>query len=107
MTQIHIIRGRSKTIEYVSQRDLSGSSFASHIRTARTPESQLLAEWSISYVTDGTDGKLILHLTAEQTAVITVTSGFMDIKANNTGLPDEVEQLTDIIGVTISSPITP
>lgn len=104
---IHIIRGRSKTIEYVAQRDLSGSSFASHIRSQRHPESPLLAEWDISFATDGTDGRLLLHLTAAETAEIEAPDGYMDIKALNSGLPDDIEQLTGILHVVFDWPVTP
>lgn len=105
--QVTIIRGRSKTIEYVSQRDLSGSSYASHIRVQRHPESELIAEWDVDFVTDGTDGKLLLHLTAEQTAAIEASKGYMDIKALSTGLPEDVEQITSIISVVFEWPVTP
>lgn len=67
----------------------------------------LLAEWSIDFITDGTDGELLLTLTAEQTSQVSETMGYMDIKRIGDGSPNNIEQLTAAIPVIFEWPVTP
>jgi hypothetical protein len=59
--------------------DVSAETLTSEIRTHPTVDAALIVEWEISFVTDGTDGKLMLKI--DDTARdIVPTKGYMDIK---------------------------
>lgn len=67
--------------------DVSGDTITSEIRAQPDHESTLIATWTVSFVTDGTDGRLQLVLDDSVTAGITVDSGFMDLKRLSSGEP--------------------
>jgi hypothetical protein len=60
--------------------DVSNDTITSEIRSEPTQEAPLLATWAVAFVTDGTDGKLILTLDNTFTEQIAANSGFMDLK---------------------------
>jgi hypothetical protein len=60
--------------------DISGSTFASQIRSEPTVESPLLATWVVTFTTDGHDGLLTLKLDDLITGQIQANSGYMDLK---------------------------
>jgi hypothetical protein len=75
-----IWRSRLNVIQVDLGEDVSADTFTSEIRTEPDTNSQLLAEFDVDFVTDGTDGKLTLTLSALDAGQITVDSGWTDIK---------------------------
>jgi hypothetical protein len=65
--------------------NISTSSFASEIRSEPNSDSPLLATWTVAFLTDGTDGKLLLSLDEVASAQITALSGYMDVKRTFAG----------------------
>jgi hypothetical protein len=77
--ELKIYKGRVNSIQVNLGYDASSDVLTSEIRTHPTVEATLIAEFDISFVTDGTDGKIVLTL--DDTARdITPTTGYMDIK---------------------------
>jgi len=67
--------------------DVSADTITSQIRAEQDPTSALIATWAVSFVTDGTDGLLLLTLDNALTTGITVDSGYMDLKRVSAGEP--------------------
>lgn len=68
--------------------NISSDVITSEIRAEDNSESELLATWLVSFVTDGTDGKCILTIDdSALTAVGERTTGFMDAKRFSGGEP--------------------
>lgn len=70
--------------------DVSLDTLTSEIKTQSDSDSTLIATWSISYVTDGVDGEIILTLDDSVTSLIDYTRGYMDIKRVTGGEPVSV-----------------
>lgn len=70
--------------------DISSDEFTSEIRVDKNPEAELIATWTVTFFTDGTDGKLVLTLDDTVTADITKSTGYMDIKRVSAGEPLDV-----------------
>lgn len=87
MEPIPIYRGYKKQIFVALGYDVSEDDLSSQIRVTEDPESDLLATWAIGFVTDGTDGELILTLDASETNVTTHSKGYMNIKRISAGEP--------------------
>lgn len=87
---ITIHRGRTEKIGVSLNFDISNDDFSSHIRVGRSQESTKIAEWQISFLTDGKDGKLIFTLDDSVTKNIVQDRGYMDIKRISGGEPYEV-----------------
>lgn len=77
---IYIRVGRHNTVAVRFDGDISTEVLTSEIRKEKSKTSELIATFTPSFATDGTDG--ILLLTLDQTASdgITFTNGWMDIK---------------------------
>lgn len=73
-------KGRTNVVIVELGFDASAETYASQIRSEPNVESPLLAEWEVSFVTDGSDGKLQLFLSETVTAQIVPQSGYMDLK---------------------------
>lgn len=67
--------------------DVSNDTFASQIRVGRSQDTGLIADWICSFVTDGSDGELVLTMTPEVSSLITHTQGYMDVKRVTEGRP--------------------
>lgn len=87
MPQITVQKGRTKTLSIGVGFDASQDEFVSEIRAEKNRESEHLATWVVSWLTDGTDGELILTLDDSVTSEITKDSGWMDIKRVSGGEP--------------------
>lgn len=87
---INIHLGRTNTIVVNLGIDVSSDSFTSEIRAEADQTSLLLATWDIVFETDGVDGRLIMTLDDSQTAPITRSTGYMDIKRVSGGEPISV-----------------
>lgn len=79
-TPIVVVKGRDNVLAVGLGEDVSGDTFTSEIRVAEDPESALIAEWVVSFATDGTDGELVLTLSAAASATVQHKTGWMDLK---------------------------
>jgi hypothetical protein len=80
-------KGRTNIIACDMGLDVSGDLITSEIRTEPDVSSPLLATWTITFLTDGRDGELILTLDNTITSQIKANSGYMDIKRVSGGEP--------------------
>ena len=78
--KVVIHKGRTNTFRVNLGMNVSADTFTSEIRTEPMVEAPLIAEWNVRFVTDGSDGKLILTLDNTITKQIKTTSGYMDFK---------------------------
>lgn len=67
--------------------DVSTDTITSEIRVKEDPTSSLIATWTVSFASDGTDGEIVLTLPQAAVANITRTTGYMDIKRVSGGQP--------------------
>lgn len=85
--EVIVHKGRVNVVIVELGIDVSGDTITSEIRTAPTTDAELLATWDVTFVTDGTDGKLSLFLDDVDTATLKPTSGYMDLKRMSGGQP--------------------
>lgn len=78
--EVVVHKGRTNIIRVHMGIDVSADTITSEIRSEPNVESPLLATWTVSFETDGTDGKLILVLDNTITSQISATGGYMDLK---------------------------
>ena len=75
-----IYLGRTNLLTVRYGFDISNDTFTSQIRKGPSRSSDLLATWSIDFVTDGVDGDLIFTLPPSETQTISDLVGWMDVK---------------------------
>lgn len=80
-------KGRTNTLTISLGEDVSLDTITSEIRTAPDMAATLIAEWDVTFTTDGTDGELTLTLDDVITGQITAASGYMDLKRVVDGEP--------------------
>lgn len=90
MDQLTIKRGRTIVVPVSLGFDISADTFTSEIRVGRDISTALIATWSVTFATDGTDGELLLSLDDAVTALISYSIGYMDIKRVTGGEPVSV-----------------
>lgn len=90
MKQIVVHKGRTVVITVSLGIDVSQDTITSQIRASKGADSDLIAEWSVAFATDGTDGELILTLDNSVTSTIEKTIGYMDLKRVSGGEPISV-----------------
>lgn len=90
MDQIVVHKGRTVIVPVSLGFDVSNDVITSEIRTDKDAESDLIATWDVTYLTDGIDGELILTLDDSVTAAIEKSSGYMDLKRMSGGEPVNV-----------------
>lgn len=90
MRSVVVHKGRTEVLAVSLSYDVSQDVLTSHIRVSPSRTSQLIAEWTVSFDTDGTDGKLLLTLDDSVTTNINASSGYMDIKRMVNGEPIHV-----------------
>lgn len=78
--KVIVHKNRTNTLLVNMGINVVGSVITSEIRSEPSVDSPLIAQWVVSYVTDGTDGKLKLVLDNTFTADIKANSGYMDMK---------------------------
>lgn len=88
--KVIVHKNRTNSIQVHLGYDVSDDTITSEIRTEPNVNSTLIATWDVGFLTDGTDGKLVLSLDDEVTAAITVNSGYMDLKRMLGGEPISV-----------------
>lgn len=87
MRQITVHKGRTVTVLAALGYDVSSDVITSEIRESEHRTSPIIATWSISFATDGTDGELVLVLDDSITTAITKSVGYMDLKRIKDGEP--------------------
>lgn len=87
MKQIIVHKGRSVILPVSVGFDISTDAVTSQIRVSKKHDSELIATWSVEFLTDGTDGELLLKLDNAVTAAIDKSVGYMDIKRITGGEP--------------------
>lgn len=90
MDQIIIHRGRTVVVPVSVSYDLTGSTITSDIRKTRKASSDLIASWSVSFKTDGSDGDFLLTIPHDVTTPIVDELGYMDIKRVLDGEPTNI-----------------
>lgn len=70
--------------------NVAGDAFTSQIRERADGTSTVIATWDVTFVTDGSDGELMLTLDDSVTTAITKSKGYMDIKRVTNGEPVSV-----------------
>lgn len=90
MDPIYVDKGRTVKVPVGLGIDVSDDAFTSEIREKPNRTSDVIAEWTVTFLTDGTDGELILTLDDSITSAITKTKGYMDIKRVTNGEPISV-----------------
>jgi hypothetical protein len=87
---VEVYRKRLNVVRVSMEMDVSQDAFSSEIRTEKNSESTLLATWTASFATDGTDGELLLTLDDSddaQLSEVTRSIGYMDVKRITNGKP--------------------
>lgn len=85
--KIIVHKGRTNILQVNLGMNVSTDTFTSEIRAEPTQESPLLATWVVSFVTNGSDGKLKLTLDNVITDQIAANNGYMDLKRVSNGEP--------------------
>lgn len=78
--EVVVYKGRDNTVKVHLGRDVSASIFTSQIRSGTSVNTPFLADWDVSFETDGEDGKLLLEMNALTSGQITAEVGYMDLK---------------------------
>lgn len=89
-TTIVVHRGRTEKLPVQLAYDVSQDTITSQIRRGRSVNSPLIAEWDVSYRTDGKDGLIDLVLDDSVTILIDADMGYMDLKRVTGGEPVSV-----------------
>jgi hypothetical protein len=87
LQRLTVYKNRSNRIQVDMKEDVSGMTLTAEIRTQPSHLSPLLATWTVSFVTDGTDGLVELYLSDTITAQIEADTGYTDIKKVISGEP--------------------
>lgn len=86
-SEVVVHKGRTNVVRVHMGIDVSSDTITSEIRTEPDQESPLIATWTVTFETDGTDGKLVLILDDLITGEVTVDGGYMDLKRMSGGEP--------------------
>ncbi len=78
--EIVVHKGRTNVVTVSLGVNISADTFTSQIRTEPNSDSPFIAEWVVTFATNGTDGELVLTLDDLITSEINVNSGYMDLK---------------------------
>ena len=87
MNEVIVYKGRTNIISVSFGYDISADTFSSEIREQPDSASTLIATWTVTELTDGTDGELVLTLDNTITSAITAKRGYMDIKRTSGSEP--------------------
>jgi hypothetical protein len=84
---IIIHRNRTNKVLVSVGIDVSQDTITSQIRTEKSSTSTLIATWVVSYVTNGSDGELVLTLDNSALTSVEESYGYMDLKRVSAGEP--------------------
>lgn len=87
MKQVIVHRGRTVILPVSLGIDVSQDVITSDIRVDKDSASALITTWVVSFATNGIDGEIILKLDNAVTALITKSTGYMDLKRVTGGEP--------------------
>lgn len=104
MQQVEVYRSRTVILPVSLGFDVSEETITSEIRVAQSPTSDLIATWTVTNKTDGTDGEIILTLDDEITSEIVQTIGYMDLKRMSGGEPLSI--FSEPLQVVFLDPVT-
>lgn len=85
--QLTVFKGRTAVVQVHIGFDVSADTFKSEIRKEENRDSDLIATWNVEFLSDGTDGKLVLTLDNFITSAIETSKGYMDLKRLTGGEP--------------------
>jgi hypothetical protein len=86
-SKVIVHKGRTNIVNVSLGIDVSADTITSEIRQEPNQDSELIATWTVTKKTDGSDGELILTLDDAITKTIEATSGYMDLKRIVGGQP--------------------
>jgi len=78
--KVIVHKDRTNVIQVNCGFDISDDTITSEIRSEPHITAPLIVAWDVDYLTDGTDGKLILTIDNSAAGGITANSGYMDLK---------------------------
>lgn len=84
---VKIYKNRTNILPVNLGINVSTDTLISEIREGSTVTSPLIATWTISFLTDGVDGKCIFRLDDAQLSTVTAKKGYMDVKRISGGEP--------------------
>ena len=90
MDDIVVYKNRTNVLSVSLGSDISADTFASEIREKAGVASPLIATWDVAFLTDGTDGELVLTIDDSALTAVTQKAGYMDIKRTTGGEPFQV-----------------
>lgn len=85
MKRVFVYRGRTNKLQISLGFDVSADVITSEIRDQPNSNSDLLATWNVTFITDGTDGEILLTLPQGALTNVTKTMGYMDLKRTSGG----------------------
>lgn len=85
--EVVVHRNRTNILPVSLGTDVSGETFTSEIRAKVDPTSTLLATWTVTFLTDGSDGELVLRIDNSNLTNVAKNYGYMDIKRMSGGEP--------------------
>lgn len=85
--QVVVHKGRTNVVTVSLGIDVSTDTITSQIRAAPNVDAPLLAQWTVEFADDGSDGELILTLDDSVTSNIEADRGYMDLKRVTGGEP--------------------
>lgn len=102
--QLIVHKGRTNRVSFSLGYDVSGETFASQIRVEANQTSPLIATWNVAFLTDGTDGELVLTMDNLVSGAIVQAKGYMDVKRVSGGEPLAVHD--DVLEVLFKETVT-
>lgn len=84
---VKVYKGRRNVITLNLGFDVSADTITSQIRAELDSASTLIATWTVTEETDGTDGKIVLTLDDSALSSVTAKRGYMDLKRVSGGEP--------------------
>lgn len=101
---LKVFKNRTNRVPVELGFDVSADTIESEIRVGKSSESELIATWTVDFLTDGTDGKLVLTLDDSLLAGELPDVAYMDMKRISGGEPIGV--FTDPIRVKFRDTVT-
>lgn len=85
--ELIVHRNRTNRVPLSLGYSVAGDTITSQIRTEPGATGAPLATWAVTFVTDGSDGEIVLTLLAAQVSAIAENYGYMDLKRVSGGQP--------------------
>lgn len=86
-TPLIVYKSRTNVVPLSMGQDVSGDAITSQIRGGTDLDSPLIMEWTVTFLTDGTDGEVLLTVDDVVTDQIAASGGYMDVKRVSGGEP--------------------